>query len=862
MDLFHVETNFELYSHLKSNVKCLVSTCEIHDSNFKLYCFQCKRAICEVCKINFHSTHSVISKEAVIATERSVDQIFSSLESLINTTEAFSKPDKIIRDSKTRIEKEFNSLTDKLNQLKALRLLQVDSTYSAYSEAEELLKNINCSKSLFIEFYGKHKDFLLGERITDDDSFIFLQLYEIQNLAMSASRRYTEIINQLKEFYSDNDLNLDNKFDNIMKSIELSIDQQKQLLVITEAHKAQKMSEKSPAEKKEKKKFKSNKALEMRVQNKEPLSSININPETQNSEIKRIERDKLLENMYSESNLKIAELESHITDFKDFVYSSFKKENSLGEIEKLVKMFEEKTSKRINFATKSVRFGNSSTKSGILQRSKVSLDVINKEKRKEEIKKREEIERKRNIDKVLLGERIGDKVEKSISPKNSNNNGNSPIKEKNFKNSLMNSTGQRDLFSLEENEDEDNENIDFEKNEEREIEDEYSDQDPREEEVEEDEGELEVNLSKNVKNTDKTQLKLNNMFKPRPKQNFQEKRRMSAAVSNNKTVANEDEKFKLNCKLIELINENKRLINLIKTKNDITLQITTVRRYYSFFTLESCRKKSPLLSSGVSNSFLDFDGEQLVRHEENITKIIEGTNEIHVYNRKERKIQKLKVAFDKKSGTNHFYVGSRFVSYQDKVYITGGKDSIGEKASFFYYDLKSKKLTRMPDMASSRCYHSVQYHESLKSLFVFGGENNGTCEMYDFYLNMWNSIPNLNIARANSSVYLDKLGTFAYSICGQIGSISNQTYTDVVEFLDMVDMNQGWSKVELKNKGNIDLKSNEIKVKHLDEDRLLIYGGKESRSLKICFCIFNMKTSELTKVDEDQQEKLRMLTLN
>lgn len=763
---------------------------------------------------------------------KSLDSIFQDLENLIYSTETFSKPEKIIRETKFKIEKEFAELENSLNELKTLRMMQVDNTYSTYSEAEELLSYIRNSKLKFSGFFEKYNGFLMNDKVLDDDYFIFLQLYEMHNLGMIASQQYIEVLNQLREFYCDNDLNLESKFVSVKIEIEESIRRQKSLLA-NQSNLNNKL----------------NNVLHSSFDNKSGDRNGKIYKTSKNSSKKdvnkfkasMIDREKLSENLYAQVNEKITGLENHIEDFKDYVYSSFKKENSLVEIEKIVKMFEEKTSKRMNFANKSgIKFSASTTKSGMLTRSKVSLQAIKKEKEKEVEKKIEEQQRRKSIDKVLLGE----KAEQNIS-----STGDSPkvkpIHPTTTKNQAA--THNNDLFALEEKEDEDNEYAEMKK--------ESIEVDTESEEVDD---ELEVNLVKNKKNSQLAIMKLNNMFKPKPKQIFADKRKIAQISKTN--IGGEDEKFKLNKKLIDLINESKRLVTLIKTKEDISLLITTIRRYYSFVTLEHTRKTNPLLSRGISSHFLDLMAEQDKKSDENTIKIIEGSNEIQIYNRKERRIQKIKAVFEKKHKTNFFYVGCRYINFQDKVYITGGKDSLGEKNLFLCYDLKNNKLIKMPDMSNARCYHSIQYHDSLKSLFVFGGENNGTCELYDFYLNMWNVIPNLNVPRANASAYIDKVGTFAYLLCGQTGSISSSpNYTDAVEFLDLVDMNQGWAKIEVKNKENIDLKFNEIKVKNVDEEKLLIYGGKESRTLKICFSLFNMKTLELQKIDEDLQEKFLLL---
>ena len=928
---FTTDANFELYNNLKANVKCNLNLCEIHDSIYEHYCFNCKRAICEVCKASFHTNHNIIKKDIISMNETSVEAIFSDLENLIKATQSFSKPELLVNEAKLNIEKEFELLSERLNYLKNLRLLQVDNTFSSDKDAINLLLNIKNTKKQFNDFHSKYKEFLLGKKVTDDDSFIFLQLYEIQNVAKIASNKYIDIIKNLDVFYKDNDLNLNNKFENLLEEINNNIALQKKHL-LNETKYKENVSDEETFKKDvslDKKQTKNNlttdkaneeKNKEIKNSNKKVAfidkqsnngSTTNISDNTTNRKKLELLEDiaKLSENLYAETCERLKDFDNNLQDFKDNVYTSFRKDNNLSEIEKIVKMFEEKTSKRINFSNaNSMKFSNSSNKSGMLTRSKASIQTIKKEKDKEEEKKTKESERRKSIDKVLLGSVLENNAKKyKLNLTNEDNNSpdkfsiTNPNTTKNIYSHKKNSKlAYQNLFSLEENEDEDNENIES-------INNYGSGSDNSQYSNEEDI--VEVNIDKNLKNADKSIQKLNKMFKPKLKVNFSEKRKSnlnnanSSNIINNNIINNtksnknlsEEEKFKLNKKLVDLIKENKVLINTIKTKEDISLNINTIRKYFSFMTLEYVRKRNPLLSRGLSSHFLDLANEQDKKSAENIIKVVEGTNELHIYERKNRKISKIKVDFEnmainktksqykannninittynpvsnnnvnnknnnnnKVTKINYFHIGLRYIILQDKIYITGGKDSLGEKKHFLCYDLKSNILQRLPDMANARCYHAMQYNESLKSLIVVGGENNSTCELYDFYLNMWNSMPNINVPRANPSIYIDKVGTYAFLLCGQIGCINEMRFSDAIEYIDLVDMNMGWAKIDIKNKDNMSLSNNEIKIYNLQQDKLLIYGAKECRGTKSCFCIFNIKTLELHKVGDDLLNKMQ-----
>lgn len=241
-------------------------------------------------------------------------------------------------------------------------------------------------------------------------------------------------------------------------------------------------------------------------------------------------------------------------------------------------------------------------------------------------------------------------------------------------------------------------------------------------------------------------------------------------------------------------------------------------------------------------------------------KIIEGKNELQLYNKSDSKLEKYYLPFEtKKHKIGYFPIGCRVVYYNQQLYITGGKSTSGkEKNIFLTYNPKTNRLLTLAPMKKERSYHTMIFHDNLKSLLVFGGENNNTCEMYDFYLNTWNQLPNMNIARANTIAYIDKLGAYAYVLCGLTGNITNMNYTDALEILDLIDVNQGWSRIDYNNKTNCDLKQNELKVQILSDDKLLIYGAHVNRKEQKTQVVLDLKNLELVELDEKIQDQIKL----
>ena len=67
---------FDLYSHLKINMKTSSPFCEIHESKYTHYCINCKRPVCEVCKDSFHINHIMQEKKLINFEKKKVEYFY------------------------------------------------------------------------------------------------------------------------------------------------------------------------------------------------------------------------------------------------------------------------------------------------------------------------------------------------------------------------------------------------------------------------------------------------------------------------------------------------------------------------------------------------------------------------------------------------------------------------------------------------------------------------------------------------------------------------------------------------------------------------------------------------------------------
>lgn len=846
---------FDLYTHLKINIKTSSPFCEIHESKYTHYCISCKRSVCEVCKGSFHSSHSLQEKKSVNFDSTKTDLIFRKLEQLISTTRVFTEPERMKKELVGKVNDEFDALDFSLKELKMRKMKEIELVFGDNGNAKYLMSNIKAAKTKVTKFCSEFNSFYFNEEIKDEDNALFLQAYDIFNIGIGVSREYISIIDQIRQYYLNFEEGKNEKIEEISKAIQSALEEEKRNEI-----------------------FNTNLLV---IDNNES-NSVDMRPANDNEgfKVKVVSNfDKLGEDLFKELKDKLDKTTEFINNFKLQTFNSFKKHGSLVDIEKIVRAYDEKTNKRTNFikGKSNLKFSPSQAKAysitgALPSQAKITTaasTVEGKPKQKsadesKEIKASKEVDAKsqEKIDKPLskiyqVEERNPDsKLLKDLQPtgipKVKLAHFGQTTQKNNFKSLLEDifnpGANKSKLAALEEHTEEDIETLLSKLPNKEGSQDEESVSDgSQDESLFAGEGHESVQLLNGFnKKRDKNQIKLEKMFKPIIKQ---EKKGIKQRQEK-KQVSEEDKKYKVNNKLQEMIKENQRLCSMIKRHEDINLIISTIRRYFSYQALDFIKTSFYKTTKGYSSNLLFSSNLKEEQASNDIVRIMEGTNELQIYDRDNRKLIKKVVPLDKKiHGSNVFLNGCRTYFHADKLYITGGKDSFEDKNYFWLYSLKENKLSKLPSMNQPRSYHTVIFHENLKSILAVGGENNKSCEMYDFFLNTWNELPELNVPRANVSLHIDKIGTFAYAVGGVYGDIANSKNSDAIELLDLVDINHGWAKVEYRNKANVDLKFCNTGLYPLTEDKLLIYGGLESRNTKKCYVIFDLRTFDIQSIN-------------
>ena len=837
---FTVDKNFDIYNHLRYNLKHNTKLCELHESEYVGYCLSCKHPICEVCTTTVHSSHQIIMKDAYPQKKEFFTKLFSDFEKELEILEKSIQPGQLVKTFKEGITAEMDDLIEKLNDLKQKRLKEVEklfvqSNYDLY----KLRYSIKSTKERLYSYLANNLNFVDYNDNPDDDYFLFLQNFDLINELYITIGAYMKMGNQVKSTYKSIQNMSDPEFTKVSQLIDKLLLEQKKKEIKKTNEKIWESINSFNTVSTPDSKFATGRVSfadnfnSKRVNSKESKSS-DSDPSSGSSISQRLVHffEQLNEDLFINFRDKIDFFDKFNDNFKTSVFDSIKLTQSIQDITKKVGNYEEKIAKKLilNSGSRKINLNKSTLRSKMFtpNKTKISNTSLNSNKYA-------------HIDVDLEPAETADRVSRSI------------LKSKKAKVDDDKKIEEVDLSHTQTNDNDEDLNLN-------------------------DDDSERVKLDVNIKLNNKLEAKkdiyrvIDRVFKPRQKTastKVMNCKGKTATISSplstiNTPKGNDHPKYKINEKLQEIISENQRITKMITSKDKVTLSVPIIRKYYSFKFFDCLKniKEEDMEKKGDKSLSELFDKTSIENqyYSNLVIKVIEGGDEIHIYNKQDKKLEKRKVEIDIKTfNTKVFYRGCRWYHLQGKIYICGGKDFNGDKVLFMVYNIKDKKLHRLMDMKYPRSFHTLAYYENLRSLIAIGGENNNTCEMYDFYLNIWNDFPELNYSRAMSNFVVNEEGTLGYSMFGVVGDIVNMQLTDVIEVIDLIDLNKGWFKLEYKNCTGIDIKMKEVKVNLLPHNKALIYGGSEIRSLTYTtYLVLDFNNLKMNKLDDKEGEMLRM----
>ena len=303
-------SNFDLYKHLKENIKNKDLLCKDPLTEDSLYCLNCKISTCNLCpNFNEHKDHILISRYNYYKNGESlVRENFKDLEDIFNMNPEYLNPNSMRGELKILIDSKMKLLVDSLNKVKETKLNEIDTLFNGSENDVKILKNNETKvKNDLINYLKLQQSF---SNIKLDSGLINAEMNEVaQNLNPENSNK--------NELIKENNIDFCNTcFLQIYDLINLSNKQNKEIRnsIMSIKDNCNKYSE----------------IFNQRVQIiKNDIDKLN----------------EIFEAMinYNEIKTKIKKYNEQIKNIKDLVFDSVNKTGQLEEIEKLNKIMLAKT---------------------------------------------------------------------------------------------------------------------------------------------------------------------------------------------------------------------------------------------------------------------------------------------------------------------------------------------------------------------------------------------------------------------------------------------------------------------------------------------------------------------------------------
>ena len=310
------------------------------------------------------------------------------------------------------------------------------------------------------------------------------------------------------------------------------------------------------------------------------------------------------------------------------------------------------------------------------------------------------------------------------------------------------------------------------------------------------------------------------------------------------------------------------------TPNDIKLNNNIIQRFFSYTLYDTYNKYFSNNNKSINSTTqtlltTNFLAQYNIRYNQlkEYCKPIINSNYISIYNPKEKKIEKKKINLDlNKNGYKVFPEGCRHILINNLLYITGGEDYTKEYSNQVNcIDLQTFQISNISNsnknninLIYGHAYHSIEYLENFECLILIGGENNNKNEIFDLNEKKWFSLPNLNYPRSNTNLYYNKFTNDLFVLFGIEGKIKENKFSDKIEVIELNDIKSGFYKIDYYKESDINLNLFYCKCIPFMKEKLIIFGGNNNRQNGKFFVMFDMNKNEITKVDKNIIDELKL----
>ena len=153
---------FNLYKHLKENLKNRDKLCTDGITSDSSYCLECKVSVCPKCPLfKVHNGHELVQKLPYYKCEQSfIDEAFKDIDSIFSLNPSYLNVNKVKGELKMQITNKISQLISQLNKVKDAKLQEIDNIFEGSENCvEKLRENELKLKKNLTNFLEKQKNF-------------------------------------------------------------------------------------------------------------------------------------------------------------------------------------------------------------------------------------------------------------------------------------------------------------------------------------------------------------------------------------------------------------------------------------------------------------------------------------------------------------------------------------------------------------------------------------------------------------------------------------------------------------------------------------------------------------------------------
>ena len=156
---------FNLYKHIKENLRNKDRLCKDKLTNESLYCIECKLSTCKKCLLHhIHKGHELVPKHLYYNSNNDYDKIFNDtfydIDSFLNEIPDYLDNKKLKEGLKQTITDNFDKLIKRLNEIKKKKFKELDKLFAETDGCiDSLNEKKNKIKSDIRQYMDNYKDF-------------------------------------------------------------------------------------------------------------------------------------------------------------------------------------------------------------------------------------------------------------------------------------------------------------------------------------------------------------------------------------------------------------------------------------------------------------------------------------------------------------------------------------------------------------------------------------------------------------------------------------------------------------------------------------------------------------------------------